>query len=262
MSLLDQFDDKGDPEITILVTCYNEEEFIVEAIDNVVEAMRIVGKTYEIIVIDDVSTDGSVETVRSYVEDHPDVPIVIRVNPMNQGLASNYIDGAFLGSGKYYRLCCGDASEPVDALVRIFRLIGMADMIVPYQIQSEVVGKSSGRRLVSRLFTAFVNLISGYSLKYYNGSAVQLRFNVMRWHPSSYGFGFQADIVTRLLDEGVSFVQVPSFGVDRKGSGSTAISMRNILSVGHTLLELVFRRARKVLYGKTFKRAREILLEK
>ena len=44
-----------------------------------------------------------------------------------------------------------------------------------------------------KTFTFLVNLISGYHLKYYNGMAIHLRYNVMRWHPSSYGFGFQAD---------------------------------------------------------------------
>jgi hypothetical protein len=79
----------------------------------------------------------------------------------------------------------------------------------------------------------------------------------MRWHPCSYGFGFQADILTRLLDEGASFVQVPRFGSERKGGASTALSMRNILSVSHTLLELAIRRLRRFLYGRTMPKPME-----
>ena len=103
-----------------------------------------------------------------------------------------------------------------------------------------------------------MNLISGYNLKYYNGLAIHLRYNVMRWHPSSYGFGFQADILTRLLDEGASYIQIASAGIDRKGSGSTALTMRNFLSVTHTLLELAIRRLRRALYGRMMPRPREI----
>ena len=121
-----------------------------------------------------------------------------------------------------------------------------------------MAGKSAQRRSISKLFTLLVNLITGYKLRYYNGSAVQLRYNVMRWHPSSYGFGFQADILSRLLDEGATYMQVKSFGNDRKGGASTALNTRNILSVGHTLLELAIRRIRRTMYGKNMPKPREV----
>ena len=37
--------------------------------------------------------------------------------------------------------------------------------------------------LLSGTFTFLVNTISGFRLHYYNGLAVHLRYNVMRWHP-------------------------------------------------------------------------------
>jgi hypothetical protein len=83
----------------------------------------------------------------------------------------------------------------------------------------------------------------------------------MRWHPSSYGFGFQADILTRLLDEGASYMQVISSGNDRKGGASTALSFRNILSVSHTLIELIIRRFRRLLYGRTMPKPVEVFSE-
>jgi len=237
-----------EPEITVLVTCYNEEAFIADTLETVSGSLRAAGHSHEIIVVDDVSTDNSVRRVREYIGKHPDYPITLKVNEKNRGLANNYIDAAFLGRGKYYRLCCGDNPEPAEILVKIFRHIGDADMVLPYQNQEEVTGKGAFRRLTSRTFTFLVNLLSGYDIKYYNGLAIHLRYNVMRWHPSSYGFGFQADIVTRLLDEGVSYIQVPAASVDRKGGSSTALTMRNLLSVGHTLLEITFRRVRRFLY--------------
>jgi glycosyltransferase involved in cell wall biosynthesis len=241
----------SDVDITILITCYNEEALITDTLDHVTAALKVARRSYEIVVVDDMSQDHSVEKIREYLKRYPEEPITLKANAVNRGLANNYVEGAFLGRGKYYRLCCGDDSEPVEALVNLFNHIGMADIVIPYQDQNLVAGKSGGRRSLSKTFTFLVNLISGYKLKYYNGSAIHLRYNVMRWHPSSYGFGFQADILTRLLDEGASYIQVTSSGNDRKGSTSTALSMRNVFSVTHTLLELAVRRFRRVLYGKT-----------
>ena len=250
----------GEIDITVVVTCYNEEAFIIDALDNVTSALRGSGRSYEVIVIDDVSKDNSVQKIREYVSAHPDLPIILKANQTNRGLANNYVEAAFLGRGKYYRLCCGDNPEPNEALVNAFKHIGMADIVIPYQKQETVVGKSPSRKALSETFTFLVNLISGYNLKYYNGLAIHLRYNVMRWHPSSYGFGFQADILTRLLDEGASYVQIPSIGIDRKGSGSTALNMRNILSVTHTLLELSIRRLRRTLYGRTMRKPVEVFV--
>ena len=251
-------DQKQQVDITIVVTCYNEEAFIVDAIDTVAQALEEVGHSYEIIVIDDVSGDNSIQRIQEYINLHPERPIRLKVNETNRGLANNYVEAAFLGTGKYYRLCCGDNPEPKEVLVNAFKHIGAADIIIPYQIQDTVVGKQSSRKLLSKVFTSLVNWISGYNLKYYNGLAIHLRYNVMRWHPSSYGFGFQADILTRLLDEGATYIQIPSYGVDRKGSASSAMTIRNFLSVAHTLLELSIRRVRRALYGRNMPRPREI----
>ncbi len=249
-------------DITILITCYNEAPFIANSINTAARALVVSGLSYEIVVIDDASTDNSVECIREYMKEHPEVPINLRINAINQGLANNFIDGAFLGRGKYYRLLCGDDAANEDSLVNILRYVGIADMIVPYQNQNQVVGKSPFRRCISKAFSLLANSISGFNIKYYNGMPVLRRYDVMRYPPISYGFGFQADLVTRLMDTGCTYLQVCDWGtVDRKGGGSNAVCMRNVLSVLHTLLEILFRRARRMLYHKHIPKPKEIKLE-
>src|SRR4051812_32979680 len=98
-------------DLTLYVSCYNEAAYIVETLDTVCAAVREVGLSFELMIIDDCSTDNSRELIRDYITRHPDENIVLRANRFNKGLAQNYIDGAFLGRGKYYRLVCGDHSE-------------------------------------------------------------------------------------------------------------------------------------------------------
>jgi glycosyltransferase involved in cell wall biosynthesis len=244
----------GEVEITVAISCYNEEAFITDTIEHVIQALQDSGHSYEVLVVDDVSRDNSVQKVRDYMNAHPHHPIRLVQNKVNRGRANNFVEAAFLGRGRYYRMCCGDDSEAPEALANIFSHIGAADVVVPCQNQNEVAGKAWSRKWISRTFTFLVNVIGGYRLKYYNGMAIHLRSNVLRWPPSSYGFGFEADILTRVLDEGASYVQVPSFGVDRKGGQSSPVTFRNVLSVGHTLLELAIRRVRRILYGRTLRK--------
>jgi len=236
-------------DLTVFVSCYNEQDYIVDTIETIRDALNEVGGIrYEIIVVDDCSRDRSSGIVKAYIAAHPDERVILRTNQTNRGLAQNYFDVAFIGRGKYYRLVCGDNAEPKETMMAVFGAIGDADMIVPYYVTSE--GKSSYRQTLSRAYAGLVNLISGFRLHYYNGLAVHLRYNVMRWHPNTRGFGFQADIMCMLLDQGFSYKEIPVKTVERRASGSNALTPRNMLSVAHTLVDLFFRRVANWVYRK------------
>jgi glycosyltransferase involved in cell wall biosynthesis len=243
--LTDPYND--DPlDLTVFVSCYNEAAYIVDTLETIGSAAREIGLRHEIIVIDDCSRDNSRELVADYIVAHPEDRIVLRANRLNKGLAQNYIDGAFLGRGKYYRLICGDNAEPRESIIAVFKAIGQADIIVPYYVTSE--GKSLKRRMISGTFTGLVNFVTGNRLHYYNGLAVHLRRNVLRWHPDTRGFGFQADILCQLIDLGFTYLEVPIITVEQRAGKSNALTFRNLVSVTHTLIEIGNRRLANRLY--------------
>jgi glycosyltransferase involved in cell wall biosynthesis len=234
-------------DLTFFVSCYNEQDFIVDTLDAVREAARPFAWTYELVVIDDASRDGSAALIRRYVAQHPDEHIVFRRNTSNRGWAQNYVDAAFIGRGRHYKAICGDNSSTAEAIRVILAEIGRADIVIPYYTDAE--GKDLLRRVVSRVYTALVNLISGNKLHYYNGLAIHRRYNVMRWHTNTRGFGFQADILCLLLAQGVSYLEVPTTTVERRLGASNAITWRNMLSVTHTLVDIFFRRVSNLVHG-------------
>lgn len=78
----------------------------------------------------------------------------------------------------------------------------------------------------------------------YTGLAVHLRYNVMRWHPNTRGFGFQADIICLLLDQGFTYKEIPVRTIGRKKGDSKALTFKNLLSVFHTLVDIIVCRIR------------------
>jgi hypothetical protein len=73
----------------------------------------------------------------------------------------------------------------------------------------------------------------------------------MRWGPYSFGFGFQAELITRLLDEGASYIEIPVTARHQaKTGGNSALNIKNFLSVSHTLLEMLIRRIRRRTFHK------------
>src|SRR4051812_37934383 len=95
-------------DLTLFVACYNEEKNIVATLETVLAALKQFNYAWEIIVFDDASTDRSVEVVQEFLQKQVHLPIALKTRSSNVGLAQNFIDGAFLGRGKHYRLICGD----------------------------------------------------------------------------------------------------------------------------------------------------------
>lgn len=231
-------------DVSFFVPCYNEEDNVLGAIATIMEVTRVLDLSYEILVFDDCSKDATVEVVRTYQKQHPDVPVRLFVNAVNRGVARNFVEGAFHGKGRYYRLVCGDDVEPVESLKAVFERAGQADIVIPYH--TNVIGRSFHRGLISRLYTHLVNLASGRRLNYYNGLPLYLRRDVMRFHVEATGLGYQAEFLLRLLQEGRSYVEVPLVASDR--GASTALNLRNFVSVGYSIFKITAKRLRSRLY--------------
>ncbi len=238
---------REDIDLTMFVPCFNEEKRITGTLETIKAAMAEVICSYEVIVVDDGSKDRTAEVIAEFCRDHPEMPVRLHKNPRNLGLSRSFVDTAFRGRGRYYRLVCGDNVEPKDSMVKILRAIGSADIIIPYY--PVLPGKSRVRKFISGLYTRIVDLLGGYRINYYNGCALYRRFHVMRWASYNYGFGFQAHLITTLLDEGATYTQVPLEGFHLTKDRGSPLNTRNFLSTGHTLCEIFIRRIRREFYG-------------
>ena len=238
-------DTETECDLTLFVACYNEEQAIIHTLDTVLTALREVACSYDIVIIDDASRDRSVPLIERFMAENPEAPITLVRNEFNQGLGVNYVEAAFLGRGRYYRAICGDDVESKGTLVSVFERLGEADILLTYH--ADASARPWSRRLISRTYTRLVNLLSGCRIRYYNGLAVLPRYDVMRWHPNSPGFGFQADMVTRLLYMGATYREIPVIPKERTDGKSSALKFKNVCSVAHSLLEIFIRRLGRIL---------------
>ncbi len=231
-------------DISFFVPCYNEENNVEGAIRTIAEACNQLSLRYEVLVFDDCSRDRTVQVVTDFISSNPDIPVSLYTNRENQGVARNFVEGAFRARGRHYRLVCGDDVEPLASHVKLLERMGEADIVIPYY--TEIGGRSSQRHLISNTFTFLVNTFSGNRLKYYNGCPIYKKSDVLRFHVETTGFGYQAEFLTRLLHEKRSYVEIPLISIDREGSGS--LNLRNFISVAHSLLKISLRRLRANLF--------------
>lgn len=240
--------DHSDLDITLFVACYNEEENILASLEEVVKAMSELNFSWEAIVIDDASTDNSVSLIMQYMNNHPAYPLILVVREENKGVAQNFIEAAFLGRGKYFRIINGDNVESSKQIASILSHLGEADMVIPYHAQ--IQGRTLFRKGLSRLFTCIVNLLSGYRMKYYNGCSIHLRYDVLRCHVNCSGFDYQANLITRLLGQGRSYIEIPVVGGERTFGYSKALTTKNFFSAARFFMDLAFRRIWRQFHPK------------
>ena len=91
------------PKISILTTVYNREKYLAACIDSVLASGY---QNWELIIVDDVSTDNSVSIARAY--EKKDARIKVYVNDKNLGDYPNRNKAASYAKGKYLKYLDAD----------------------------------------------------------------------------------------------------------------------------------------------------------
>jgi len=222
------------PVYSLFVSCFNEAHVIGRTLDKVSEIVARVGQPSEVIIIDDASSDGSIDILRAYRR-RASFPLRIFRNEVNVGLARNFFWAAKLGRGTYFRIVWGGDITPIETHCALHAAMGRADIIVPDY--SAATGGSLFRRLLSRAFVFLVNLFSGLPIRYYNGGAMFKRDDVVNAQISTSGFGFQAELIVALIMAGRSHVEIPLNAV--RDIESSSVNWRNFLSIAHSFLKIL-----------------------
>ena len=89
--------------VSIICTCYNQERYVEEALQSVVNQSY---GNIELIVIDDCSNDNSLHHIKNFLKERPD--IVLIENKERIGLCKGFNTGLNISSGKYVIDLSGD----------------------------------------------------------------------------------------------------------------------------------------------------------
>jgi len=236
---------KFSKDITVFVPCLNEEASIYQSLENIRVAAGKCNVSYEIHVFDDGSIDRSMEEIKRFADDCSDVQMTVVRNDRAHGLAINCFDSSFMAEGKYHRMGWGDNVDSVENYIEIFRNLDSTDiLVINYNVTQ---GKPFFRNVLSATYTKIIQTISGYKIGYFNGGNCIPTILLRRYHVESRGFGFQADLLTRLLDAGATHRELKLISHERASGSSSALKIRNWLSVAWMLMRMTVRRLKRSL---------------
>jgi dolichol-phosphate mannosyltransferase len=220
--------------ISVIIPCLNEEENLGDAYENVSAALNGVVEEYEILIFDDGSTDRTGEIAEQIAARDPHVS-VFHNNP-NKGFGYNFIKGITVARMDYVSVMPGDNEISQESIRRIFSLVGQADIVIPFTMNMEL--RTYGRRLLSRLFTLVMNSLFRCELQYYNGPALHRADLVRALDIKTTGFAFQAVMLVKLIRRGHSFCEIDMYLQRKRVYKSSAIKLRNVVSVVSSVLDL------------------------
>jgi glycosyltransferase involved in cell wall biosynthesis len=122
MQLASDGDDSAPPHVTVVLPCYNEEAHVRLEIERISVAMEASGYSYELLAVDDASTDGTLAVLQKAELDFPH----LRVLPFRRNSGSGTVRrvGSQIARGEIVVWTDADMSYPNE---RIPELVGMLD---------------------------------------------------------------------------------------------------------------------------------------
>ncbi len=114
-------DDSPAPHVTIVLPCYNEEDHVRMEIERIVAAMDASGYTYEVLAVDDKSTDGTLDVLQKAELDFPN----LRVLPFrrNSGSGSVRRVGSQVARGDIVVWTDSDMSYPNERIPDLIKIL-------------------------------------------------------------------------------------------------------------------------------------------
>ena len=234
-SFLVYMNSKSNISISLIVPALNEEKLIKKVLEDIYSVTSNSFDTFEIIAINDGSTDNTFELMNEFAKNSNNIHIVN--NNINIGLGASFQAGLKLAKNQYVMMLCGDGGLPASSLPKIFENVGKVDLIIPYISNLKAIKKPS-RYILSKIYVLLLNTVFRFNLNYYNGLPVYRKALLDKISITSSGFGFQAEIIIKLLKSGSTYQQVEVMGAEETGR-SSALKFKNILSVTYTFSHLI-----------------------
>ncbi len=169
----------SDPvDISVVVPIFNEVESIPELTERTVAVLEGMERPYEIILVDDGSTDGSAELYPSLVDRYPGLKIVRFAR--NFGQTAAFAAGFDLAAGEIIVTMDGDLQNPPEEIPKLVKSLEDEDLDLVSGWRKERKDRALSRKLPSFFANRIISGITGVTLHDYGCSLKAYRADVLK----------------------------------------------------------------------------------
>jgi glycosyltransferase involved in cell wall biosynthesis len=201
----------SDPFLSIVIPAYNEAGRIGHSLEAILSYARSKGFPIEIIVVDDGSTDGTVELARRHAG------VSVLPNDRNHGKGYSVRHGVLEARGELVLFTDADLSSPIeeaDTLLAALEASDAAAAVGSRALERKLIGvhQSHFREWGGRFFNLLVRVFTGLRIldtqcgfKLFRRQTTRRAFELMRVE----GFGFDPEVLFLIQRQGGKVVEVP-----------------------------------------------------
>jgi glycosyltransferase involved in cell wall biosynthesis len=220
--------------LSIIIPAYNEEKSLLESVRFAEDAAIRSGMDYEILVVNDCSTDRTGEIAKEISANNARVKTLS--NPINLGMGGAFKTGLKEAAFSHSMVFPADNEHPLEGVLPILQACGKADIIIPYVINMEV--RSLHRRVISKAYLGLVNFLFFKNIPYYNGLVLYRTDLLQKITIQTNSFSFQTEAILKLLAKNATWYGLGVILHEPSHTQTKAFRIKNIIGVIGTLLRL------------------------
>jgi phenylacetate-CoA ligase len=144
------------PSISIVVPCLNEEASLASLVQRIARIFRIHGISFEIIIVNDASTDSTLSVLEELAREVAELKFV--TNPKTQGILASWLNGTRVSLGDSVGLIDADLQNVPEDLLRLFEVKNISQTSVVQGFRSSIERTVDIRLIYSRSLNFMLNL--------------------------------------------------------------------------------------------------------
>lgn len=207
-------------DVSIVLPCYNEADCLPSTVPPLVEVFRSTERSFELILVDNGSTDGTAGVIDSLVE--AGLPIRKASVAVNRGQGLGIRTGLQAARGRVVGYCSADGQVEPRAVVDVYRAVAEAPRPVVGKIRRCQRNDGLQRRIVSLVYnTLFQVLYPGVASRDINANPKFLPAEIVRqMELVSDDWFLEAEIMLKARHLGLPVVEVVVPDRPRQGGRS------------------------------------------
>ncbi len=199
---------------SVIIPAYNEEKRLGETLQKIQNHLKGQNYSWEIILVDDGSTDETLRVAEETLKGVPNSQILTRANNLGKGCSVR--EGVLKARGQYILFSDADLSTPIEELDKCFRWIAEGyDIVIGSRGLSDSdvqIPQSVPRRTLGKIFNLIVRAVVLKGIR-----DTQCGFKLFRREPGLElfrrsrlrGFGFDVEILYSAQKKGYKIKEVP-----------------------------------------------------